>query len=79
MKVNKWHKNCGGKVYYKEAPRKAHFGQAGECQKCGAYPLVEEAIIFEIDKDHIERFYGEKATQGWKIVNKKILTEKIED
>lgn len=80
MSKNKWHKDCGGKVVYQKPIEKGvGFEQAGECQKCLEYPLLEEEIIFEIDKDHVERFYGEKATQGWKIVNKGILKEKLED
>lgn len=76
MSENKWHKVCGGKVVYREGTSQDHFEFAGMCLKCNEYPIIEEDIIFEIDKDNVERFYNE--FDKWNIVSKQEICEKLE-
>jgi len=80
LSKTKWHKDCGGKVVYQKPIEKGvGFEQAGLCLKCNAFPIVEEDIIFEIDKDKVEKFYGNKKTPLWSIVNKKDISEKLDN
>ena len=80
----KWHKDCGGIVRYKEGKKGCGFEKAGECQKCGCFPLNEENIIFEIDKEKVERFYEPcescgRGSSKWLIVSKKSIKEILEE
>lgn len=43
----KTHRNCGGKVIWKEPEFDACYERAGYCTKCGEYPITIEDIIFE--------------------------------
>lgn len=78
MTKAKWHKDCGGKVYYKEGPKNANFEQAGECQKCGAFALFQEEIIFHINGMLYERFYEKSEFPNWRIVTKSRMKEILE-
>ena len=83
MSKLKWHKNCGGTVLYKEGPKGCRFERAGECQTCGAFPLNQEEILFEIDKDQVERFFEPCETCGlgesqWNIVSKNDIKEVLQ-
>lgn len=75
---SKWHKDCGGKVHYKECPKNAHFDRAGECQKCGASLLSQEEIIFHINGMLYERFYETPYFSNWRIVTKSRLKEVLD-
>lgn len=73
----KWHKNCGGKVVYQKPIEKGvGFKQAGMCLKCDAFPILQEDIIFEIDKKRVERFYDE--SKKWRIVQKEAISENLD-
>lgn len=77
--TKKWHKNCGGIVKYQKPMFDTSFEQAGFCIKCESFPLTQEEIIFEVDDQKVERFYDNKETPSWRIVNKNQLKETIED
>ena len=73
--VEKWHKNCGGKVVYREPSQiGVGFEKAGFCFKCDAYPLSEEEIIFKLEDGKFERFTKDK----WEIKEYKELPETLE-
>lgn len=44
----KRHRKCGGEVLWREPPREwnAHYERSGWCQKCDAFPIPIEDIIF---------------------------------
>lgn len=78
MTKQKWHKNCGGKVVYREPEQEGvGFERAGFCLKCEAFPIVQEDIIFKINANVYERFYDDKFP-SWRITTKGKLKEVLD-
>ena len=72
----KWHKDCGGIVRWKLATDPtAHYERAGKCQKCGAFPIREEDIMFELEDGLIEHCNGKE----WLISEPRFLDEVLDD
>ena len=73
----KWHKNCGGRVVYREPDQiKAGFGEAGFCLKCDAFPIVQEDIIFKLE---LSGKYERLTNNEWKIFRREDLPETLDD
>jgi hypothetical protein len=50
-KGQKIHKNCGGKVVYREPDSPTYYSYAGYCLRCEQFPISEEDIVFEGEQD----------------------------